>query len=474
MATVLRAARLHDPVAHSHALAGFIVGAAVGVVASFAAAAVIGVVVGGLEVATAGLATPLILGVAATALEFGANAYVGTKITQFAESTGERIGSEHMCAPSGQVAQGSPNVFINGLPAARASDAETCDAGVVAQGSASVFINGLPAARLTDKTSCGGQIVDASRNVFIGGPTRTVTPIQPEVPESVRWAAAVAAVVPAIGKAAGALGPALAEIRAGGLVRAAQTGVKALGRAMEERGARALARSGRAPVMPETPPTGQLALPGPEKRLALPEPKPSAYPFTQEPALPAGGKQGIDFKPQRPGLDMNNLSPEDAAAAKAMDKGGWNTDMQKQVLESGDNAEVMLGKNGEPVYKFSTPGRDEAAAPASAYYTDKAGFDALSAKYRDPVTGEWDSPGVKNEIALPCYNTAEAVWEGSLNKDQLVVRSTVNPVTEGVTYSNPDGSIMSQFQRSMTGGGSQLTPSNGGVGGLVPHSGRHP
>ena len=251
MGGALRAARLHDPVAHSHALAGFVVGAVVGVVASVAAAAVIGVAVGALEVATAGLATPLVLGAAATAVEFGANLYVGTKVTEWADAEGERIGSESLAAPSGQVAQGSFDVFINGRFAARAGDAETCDAGIVAQGSASVFFNNRPAARLTDKTSCGGQIVDGARNVFIGGSTVSVTAIQLEVPEWVRWAAVVAGVLPALGQAARALGPALAEVRAGGLLRAAQVGAKAAGRAMEERGARALARADHGLAVPE-------------------------------------------------------------------------------------------------------------------------------------------------------------------------------------------------------------------------------
>ncbi len=232
------AARFHDPVAHSHALGGFIAGAVVGIAAAFAAAAVIGAVVGAiaLEVGTAGLATPLIVGVAATAVEFGATAYVGTKVTEFAEHTGESLGGQSMGAASGMVAQGSPDVQVNGLAAARAGDAETCDHGVIAQGSNSVLVNGRPFARVGDKISCGGAILSGSPNVFVGGAARTTSPIQSEVPEWVRWAAVIAGIIPALGQAARAIGPALAEVEATGFGRAMQTGVKALGRAMEERG----------------------------------------------------------------------------------------------------------------------------------------------------------------------------------------------------------------------------------------------
>ncbi|MBE7217022.1 MAG: PAAR domain-containing protein [Caulobacteraceae bacterium] len=233
-----RAARLGDPVAHSHALAGFLAGAVVGLVAATEAAAVVGAVVGAvaLEVGTAGLATPLVVGVAATALELGVGGYVGAKLMGAAEETGEALGSQSLGPTSGKVSQGSADVRVNSRPAARALDAETCDAGKVAQGSRLVRINGLPAARVGDKTSCGGQISEGSANVRIGGPPDTRAGVQSEVPEWVRWATLVASLLPALGQAARGLGPALAEVEATGFGRALQTGVKALGRAMEERG----------------------------------------------------------------------------------------------------------------------------------------------------------------------------------------------------------------------------------------------
>ena len=40
---------------------------------------------------------------------------------------------------------------------------------MVAKGSSKVIINGRPAARLGDRDSCGGVIMTGSSNVLIGG-----------------------------------------------------------------------------------------------------------------------------------------------------------------------------------------------------------------------------------------------------------------------------------------------------------------
>ena len=45
-----------------------------------------------------------------------------------------------------------------------------------------MLVDGLPAARLGDRTTCGAQIASGSGNVDIGGPTRTVLGVNPEVP----------------------------------------------------------------------------------------------------------------------------------------------------------------------------------------------------------------------------------------------------------------------------------------------------
>jgi uncharacterized Zn-binding protein involved in type VI secretion len=61
--------------------------------------------------------------------------------------------------------------------------------GKIVTGSPNVFINGQPAARVGDKIVCGGQIIIGSNNVFIGGGTQRTDTIQPEnlVPDWVHW-----------------------------------------------------------------------------------------------------------------------------------------------------------------------------------------------------------------------------------------------------------------------------------------------
>ena len=70
----------------------------------------------------------------------------------------------------GPAVAGSPNVLINGMPAARKGDMMVCvgPPDSIKAGSASVFINGKPAARMGDGTSHGGVILGGSGNVFIG------------------------------------------------------------------------------------------------------------------------------------------------------------------------------------------------------------------------------------------------------------------------------------------------------------------
>ena len=232
------AARRQDPVAHTQALAGFLAGAVVGAVVAAEIASSVALLAGAVavEIATGGLATPLVAGVAVTVGEFAVNAVVGGVVVGAAEQAGEALGSQSMGPTSGQVSDGSPDVSINSRPAARVADPETCHVGKLAQGSSSVSVNGQPAARVGDKVTCGAVVTEGSPNVFIGGAQTTKLPIQSEVPQWARWAAAVITILPALGGLARALGPAIAEVEATGLSRALQTGVKALGRAMEERG----------------------------------------------------------------------------------------------------------------------------------------------------------------------------------------------------------------------------------------------
>ena len=66
--------------------------------------------------------------------------------------------------------ESSPNIFINGLPAATVGTLATCDGppDAIVHGSSTVFFNGKPAARMGDMTAHGGFIIGGSPNVIIG------------------------------------------------------------------------------------------------------------------------------------------------------------------------------------------------------------------------------------------------------------------------------------------------------------------
>lgn len=106
------------------------------------------------------------------------------------------IGSGHDCFPETPITEGSPDVIINGQPAARQGDTvqlhgcpcPTAPHGVhsrkIAEGSSTVIINGENAARIGDSINCGGVITSGSGNVIIGD-----TPHRSPVQECAKQAA---------------------------------------------------------------------------------------------------------------------------------------------------------------------------------------------------------------------------------------------------------------------------------------------
>lgn len=171
MSTLLAAARLGDPVAHTASkgwmVAGLIAGAVLG------AAAV---------VVTGGAALTVVAAVAAGAAAGG--------------GIGEVLGTMSW-APrhvTGSLISGSYNVFVNARPAVRAHLSQGLCSDhpgapqLVAQGSSTVFVNGQPASRMEDMLTCSGVISAGSPNVFIGGATASTDDINPEIPDWVNWA----------------------------------------------------------------------------------------------------------------------------------------------------------------------------------------------------------------------------------------------------------------------------------------------
>lgn len=87
------------------------------------------------------------------------------------------LGSGHGCWRPRPNAQGSPNVFCNGIPVHRVSDSwqihccpdSGCHGGVLAAGSSTVHANNKQLGRISDPVSCGSLAATGSPNVFAGG-----------------------------------------------------------------------------------------------------------------------------------------------------------------------------------------------------------------------------------------------------------------------------------------------------------------
>ena len=98
-------------------------------------------------------------------------------------ATVDDIGTDHDGFPATKITTGSPNVFINGKPAARVGDkleghakpGVPSHSRVITKGSSSVFINGIPAAITGSSINCGGSVIGSS-HVIIGDQAPPASP----------------------------------------------------------------------------------------------------------------------------------------------------------------------------------------------------------------------------------------------------------------------------------------------------------
>ena len=113
------------------------------------------------------------------------------------------IGAGHGCFPPTPIIAGSPDVLINGRPAARVGDplllhgCGNCPPHPrsISAGSGNVIINGKPAARVDDAIGCGGKLSSGSGDVLIGD-TGVSGPEQDCLQAAQQAGAAFAAVTP--------------------------------------------------------------------------------------------------------------------------------------------------------------------------------------------------------------------------------------------------------------------------------------
>lgn len=162
-----------------------------------------GAALGAILLASGGTAAPLVI---AGAMASGAS---------LGGAVGEFWGRHHV-VPCGEILTGSPDVFVNGKPAAFVGSLLSCSQHpgpqTIVEGSGSVEINGRRSARVGDRCSCGCVIAPpSSPDVSVGGPA-----VMPEgaAASEVPWYADAALLV--LGLAGGG-----ALMKAGGLGAAA-------------------------------------------------------------------------------------------------------------------------------------------------------------------------------------------------------------------------------------------------------------
>ncbi|VVO63721.1 putative deoxyribonuclease RhsA [Pseudomonas fluorescens] len=184
---MFEAARWGDEIEHTSALGGFLIGAVIGLAIATAAA---------FTICTAGLGG-ILLSIAAG---------VGAS---FIPAIGESMGAARSSPAGGIKLEGcSADVFINNRNAAHATLSQgACDKHpapvLVAEGSSNVFINNVAAARKGDKLTCGAKISSGSNNVFIGGGTERYLDVDEEIPGWLRVTVDVLMIVASMGRAVG-------------------------------------------------------------------------------------------------------------------------------------------------------------------------------------------------------------------------------------------------------------------------------
>ena len=155
-------------------------------------------------------------------------------------------------------------------------------------------------------------------------------------------------------------------------------------------------------------------------------------------------------------VDMENLSAGDQAAKEMLLDQGRSEREIKQLLNSGNDFTGKELKRGDKLYGFdSQSNKYGAKKQESMYWLDDTGYRDVKAKfYKD---GQWDKEGVKNHLALPCMNRADAIDMVEVTQPQTALQSTVGKAREQIAYTKSD-STTGMLGKIMPGGGKQITP----------------
>jgi len=159
-------------------------------------------------------------------------------------------------------------------------------------------------------------------------------------------------------------------------------------------------------------------------------------------------------------VDLKNLSAEDRAANEALKEQQWDARQCEQILNSGDSFKVKELKQGDKLYGFTTQGVAKKAN--SSYWLDEGGYKDVKGKYYKD--GTWDKEGVKNYLALPCYNRADSIDMAEVTRPTSVLEAKIGKATELIQYSEGSGGYSTGLMgKIMPGGGNQVTPSTSAI-----------
>jgi hypothetical protein len=183
-----------------------------------------------------------------------------------------------------------------------------------------------------------------------------------------------------------------------------------------------------------------------------------------QPPKPSSPKRGLhngqwdavrseNFKTNR---QVNTASIEEKEVVKVLLKQGRPAEQIEQVLSSGSNFHPKELKTGDKLYGFDSLNNPQGMKSRnSPYWMDESMYQDVKGKfYKD---GQWDKEGVKNFLALPCYNRAEVIDTATVTKPHAAIESTIAKATEQIGYTKGDYST-GMIGKTMAGGGRQITP----------------
>ncbi len=162
-----------------------------------------------------------------------------------------------------------------------------------------------------------------------------------------------------------------------------------------------------------------------------------------------------DFAADRGGKAKRTVA--DRKAELQLRKLGYDPETAAQIVGSGRKGSfkpVDL-KKGDELYAFTTTGKGKNAA--SPYWMTKDQYQQVKSKFHHPATGAWDRHGVKQHLALPCYNKVDSFVTGRVTKPHTALSSSIGEATETVIYRG------GATQHTMYGGGGQTAPLKGAI-----------